>query len=365
MKKSLLKHTSFLLSLLVAGEESVRDINENAEGTVLEDLDLEGIGNAGEQEDEEEEEERQENPEGAASEENNNEGNERGEGGEEEEDDVPLIEDIIKASGYTFEEEFEDSVAGVIAYTNKIAEVKAQEKLQELIDETENSLPSVVKEFKNYVAAGNTPETFFKEAVYDLDNIVLDKDNTTQLKKLVSKDLETKGFTEDRIQKMLRLYETSDELFEEAEVALDNLKAYKQTVDLENRKKQEALEAKAQEDINNTITAIKTIVTEKGNLNGIVVPDKDKNAFLDYVTKPVNKTGNTQLELDIAAEPLERDLEFAYFRFKKLNLDNLVKQKTTTEKVKSLRARISKTKNTNTPVATRNLMGDIDFDKIK
>jgi len=343
---------SFLLKYLVAGnDEDLEIITDDIEASIVEGLEIDDI------EDTEENEETQENEE-----ENAQEDTVKNTDKNVEEEDEPLINELIVHSGYQFEEEFEDSVEGILAFSNKVAEIKAVELVEQRLKEVEADTPLIVKEFKTFIENGNSPEKFFETSLYDVNTIELIPSDVDTLKSVIIKDLELKNLDKNKIKRLIDVYEKEGELYIEAQESLESLKKHKEETELITAKQKEIDKQNEIESTQKLITSIKE-VTDKGTLKNIIIPEKEKLEFFNYVTKPV-KNGMSQHELDLQEEPLEVDLQFAYFRFKKLELDSIIKQKTNTEKVKSLKDRINKNKNTSLRTATTNILEDINYDAI-
>jgi hypothetical protein len=288
-------------------------------------------------------------------------------------DKLPVIKQIQTLSGYEFTDEegntieFEDTIEGIQEYTNKVAELKAGEIITTTEKEREQTTPDIVKSFENHIKSGLKAEDFFNSPLLNIQNVKLDKENTAQLKDIIRRDFEFRGMDSDRALKLIERSEAADELYEDAVYALKNLQqADKETETIKAQQVQKAQEAQvkaAQEQINQI-----TSLVNKGNISNVVIPDKDRKQFLEYVTKPVkveNGQALTQYDIDINKAPLEEDLLRAFYHFKNYNLSTVVRDKVNTQKARTLTARLVKHNNPDNTISdSANTVNDIDFNKL-
>ena len=85
-----------------------------------------------------------------------------------------------------------------------------------------------------------------------------------------------------------------------------------------------------------------TIETSR-EFSGIVVQEKDKKKFFDYISKPVDKQGNTKRDVDHNGAEMDVRLAIDYLMFKGFKLDDIIKAKAKTETAKTLRKQIRST----------------------
>lgn len=182
----------------------------------------------------------------------------------------------------------------------------------------ENSVPQYASEeveaLDNFVKNGGNLRDYFQiDGDLNLEEINIEDDEVNQ--KLVIKEfLKEKGFSTKQIEKKLTKYEEAGLLEDEATDALEALK------DIKEQKKQELLEAqenrskelkKRQQDyFNSVVTEIKGM----DNIRGIKIPQKDKQALLEYIFKPT-ADGKTQYQKDYS-KSVKNLLESAYFTMK-------------------------------------------------
>lgn len=190
------------------------------------------------------------------------------------------------------------------------------EYFKEVIEE--NSVPQYASEeveaLDNFVRNGGNLKDYFQiDGDLDLEDINIEDSEINQ--KLVIKEfLKEKGFTTKQIDKKLTKYEEAGLLEDEATDALEALR------DIKEQKKQELLEAqeksardlkKRQQDLfNSVVSEIKGM----DNIRGIKIPQKDKQALLEYIFKPT-ADGKTQYQKDYS-KSVKNLLESAYFTMK-------------------------------------------------
>lgn len=190
------------------------------------------------------------------------------------------------------------------------------EYFQEVIEE--NSVPQYASEeveaLDNFVKNGGNLRDYFQiDGDLDLEEINIEDSEVNQ--KLVIKEfLKEKGFNAKQIEKKLTKYEEAGLLEDEATDALEALR------DIKEQKKQQLLEEqeksaselkkRQQEYFNSVVTEIKGM----DNIRGIKIPQKDKQALLEYIFKPT-ADGKTQYQKDYS-KSVKNLLESAYFTMK-------------------------------------------------
>lgn len=182
----------------------------------------------------------------------------------------------------------------------------------------EDSVPQYASEeveaLDNFVKNGGNLRDYFQiDGDLDLEEINIEDSEVNQ--KLVIKEfLKEKGFNAKQIEKKLTKYEEAGLLEDEATDALEALR------DIKEQKKQQLLEEqeksaselkkRQQEYFNSVVTEIKGM----DNIRGIKIPQKDKQALLEYIFKPT-ADGKTQYQKDYS-KSVKNLLESAYFTMK-------------------------------------------------
>ena len=239
---------------------------------------------------------------------------------EEEENDIDNNqgEDIESNAVTSFFEALSDKMGWELDEDEEIPQTPEElvEYFKDVIEE--NSVPQYASEeveaLDNFVKNGGNLRDYFQiDGDLDLEEINIEDSEVNQ--KLVIKEfLKEKGFNAKQIEKKLTKYEEAGLLEDEATDALEALR------DIKEQKKQELLEAqekRAKELKKRQQEQFNTVVSElKGmdNIRGIKIPQKDKQALLEYIFKPT-ADGKTQYQKDYS-KSVKNLLESAYFTMK-------------------------------------------------
>jgi hypothetical protein len=243
-----------------------------------------------------------------------------------------LYEGLSKILGYEIDGEFDESVEGVAAYTKAVGERIAQEELQDLFE----SIPDV-KEYLQFRLNGGDPQKYFESKYGDVDfskYSVDEKDETTQ-EVVVRKYLGLQGYSEDEINETVKDYKDTGLLFKSAKAAANRL-----TESQRSRREQiiadQAERARAQEVEREQTIAQITSVIDKGSLQDIIIPEKDRKDFRAWLLQPDAK-GVTRRQVDMQKLTIEQKLQLEYLAFKGFNLNDLVKKEATKTRLEFLK----------------------------
>lgn len=227
-------------------------------------------------------------------------------------------EDIESNAVTSFFEALSDKMGWELDEDEEIPQTPEElvEYFKDVIEE--NSVPQYASEeveaLDNFVKNGGNLRDYFQiDGDLDLEEINIEDSEVNQ--KLVIKEfLKEKGFNAKQIEKKLTKYEEAGLLEDEATDALEALR------DIKEQKKQELLEAqekrakelkkRQQEQFNTVISELKGM----DNIRGIKIPQKDKQALLEYIFKPT-ADGKTQYQKDYS-KSVKNLLESAYFTMK-------------------------------------------------
>ena len=217
------------------------------------------------------------------------------------------------------------------------------EYFQEVIEE--NSVPQYASEeveaLDKFVKNGGNLKDYFQiDGELDLEDFEIE-DNEVNQKLVIKEFLKEKGFSSKQIDKKLTKYEDAGLLEDEATDALEALR------DIREQKKQQLLEEqeksakelkKRQQDyFNSVVTEIKGM----DNIRGIKIPQKDKQALLEYIFKPT-ADGKTQYQKDYS-KSVKNLLESAYFTMKGDTLLKAAKSEGSTAAINKFKNSLSKT----------------------
>lgn len=291
----------------------------------LTDEELEEIrkGNKGNKEEEEDVDDPKNKPSKKSKPEDNEEEEEEEEDNEPNNDpnndiDNNQGEDIESNAVTSFFEALSDKMGWELDEDEEIPQTPEElvEYFKDVIEE--NSVPQYASEeveaLDNFVKNGGNLRDYFQiDGDLDLEEINIEDSEVNQ--KLVIKEfLKEKGFNAKQIEKKLTKYEEAGLLEDEATDALEALR------DIKEQKKQQLLEEqeksaselkkRQQEYFNSVVTEIKGM----DNIRGIKIPQKDKQALLEYIFKPT-ADGKTQYQKDYS-KSVKNLLESAYFTMK-------------------------------------------------
>lgn len=291
----------------------------------LTDEELEELrkGNKGNKEEEEDVDDPKNKPSKKSKPEDNEEEEEEEENNEPNNDpnndiDNNQGEDIESNAVTSFFEALSDKMGWELDEDEEIPQTPEElvEYFKDVIEE--NSVPQYASEeveaLDNFVKNGGNLRDYFQiDGDLDLEEINIEDSEVNQ--KLVIKEfLKEKGFNAKQIEKKLTKYEEAGLLEDEATDALEALR------DIKEQKKQQLLEEqeksaselkkRQQEYFNSVVTEIKGM----DNIRGIKIPQKDKQALLEYIFKPT-ADGKTQYQKDYS-KSVKNLLESAYFTMK-------------------------------------------------
>jgi hypothetical protein len=222
------------------------------------------------------------------------------------------------------------------------------EYMQNVIEE--NSAPSYasddIKALDEFVKNGGELSDFYKQ-VYtteiNIDTVDLTKESNQKI--IIKESLRNKGYSEQRIEKLISRYEVSDSLEEEAQDSLEEVKEHREKVKtqlLETQKKQAAIELKQQQDF---ISSVQKIIDEAKDVRGFELSKKEKQELVDYIFKP-DKDGMTRYQKEYNND-LRNLVESAFFTMKGKDFEQQMEKKATTEAIKKLKLKL-KTKGKST-----------------
>lgn len=254
-------------------------------------------------------------------------------------------EDIESNAVTSFFEALSDKMGWELDEDEEIPQTPEElvEYFKDVIEE--NSVPQYASEeveaLDNFVKNGGNLRDYFQiDGDLDLEEINIEDSEVNQ--KLVIKEfLKEKGFNAKQIEKKLTKYEEAGLLEDEATDALEALR------DIREQKKQQLLEEqeksaselkkRQQEYFNSVVTEIKGM----DNIRGIKIPQKDKQALLEYIFKPT-ADGKTQYQKDYS-KSVKNLLESAYFTMKGDTLLKAAKSEGSTAAINKFKNSLSKT----------------------
>jgi hypothetical protein len=282
---------------------------------------------------------------------------------EEEDGEEPtLIRSLIEQSGYDFgDAEFEDTTEGYFQLAERIAEKRFESQLEQLREEN-----PVAAEFFEHISEGGDPAAF-QEAYSDVDysQIQIPEDDEGVQKEVVRRRLVSDGYSDEQIQTALARYEAAGLLKEEAQDSLTRLQAlqYDQRESLREERltrQQEMIDAE-----NEFVESVTTAVKKATEIKGVPITEKDKDSFINFITKKDPKTGLTGYAHAVHQMSDEDVRLIQYLTYKGLDLSTFIKNQARSSHVESLSQMANRTKNLSGMSQNRRPIGSTNVDDLE
>lgn len=254
----------------------------------------------------------------------------------DEETEVSLFHQLNEEFGIELEDEFNEDYDGIKGYVQKVGTELATRQLNELFERF-----PVAAELIDYMSSGGDPRKFFESGIPDLSNLTLTEDNESMQEKVMRMKLRDDGFDESDIDERIEAYKSAAMLHKESEAALKILKKRQETEMEQMRLEKEREENEQKEEYQKFVSDTSEVI-KKGTLANVQIPEKEKKAFLEYIFRPVDKTGRTQRELQREKLSLEQRLELEYLVYKGLNIGDVIIAKKQTQSLAHLRKNAEK-----------------------
>ena len=258
-----------------------------------------------------------------------------------EDAETAVVGEVLTNLGYELEGDYDDTVEGLTALTKDVASTMAEEQLDGLFEQ----YPEIQKHLE-FVLNGGDSNQFYQlgNRMASVANANVTEDNALMQKAVLTEYFRVKGHDDDFISELLNDYEVSDKLYDKAIKAKDALLKYEEgnQKQLMEQQKQTLQEQKKQAE--EFWSDVNTTIQDSREFSGVVVQEKDKKKFFDYISKPVDKQGNTRRDIDHNEAEMDVRLAIDYLMFKGFKLDEIIKAKAKTETAKTLRKQIRSSK---------------------
>ena len=254
----------------------------------------------------------------------------------EEEDDT-IVGQVLSKLGYDVDEKYDDTTEGLIQMTKDIGVQMADENLDKLFEQF-----PLVKDHMDYVAAGGNSQDFMgmHDPRQDFSKVKLSKDDTQLQKYFLSEYFKTKGHDAEFIEELLEDYQDNGKLHNKATSAqkalVESQVAYRKNA----MEQQKQSQKKAKEEQTQFWDGVYDTIDKSQDFKGLSVPEREKNKFFDYLSKPVTKEGYTQRDLDHTKSDMDTKLAIDYLMFKGFNLDKMIDVKARTKSTRALKDKI-------------------------
>lgn len=252
--------------------------------------------------------------------------------------------------------DFEDSEAGLAGVVQKTIEKE--------INSYKTALGKDSQKFIEYLENGGDPLKYI-QAKASLNYLKVDEkvlsENDTMQKSVISDLLARDGYEEAEINDKLADYEAAGILEKEAQRSLKRLKVTQQKEDdslITNQKAARQAQVDAYEIY---IHQLETNLSKKTEIAGFPINDRDKTKLFEYMTKPVDEQGRSQLIIDTSSDP-EMQMNLAWAAYKKFNFSN-IERKAVTEASSKLRNALGRFTDTRQKLASSVQSAEDDSDK--
>jgi len=321
------------LDSLLAVEKETEKENENP----FEDLNLEKEEDK--QEDKKEEEEKKEE------ESDNKEEEEKEEEKEDEDEDEsePLIKSLVKNISEDLElenlnpDDYTDDDEGFKKLLKDSARVAAEKQINNWFSQDD-----LLKKHAEYLLKGGDSkkflETFYPKQIVEDE---LTEQNDSVQEAYLKEFFAIKGFSKEEAEEFIKDFDVAGQKFTRAKNAKEAIDAYREKQKEELLKEQEKTIQLQQQKAAETWNEIQETVSKDGVVKNFKIKDSEKKAFLDYISKPVDRNGKTQRQIDAEKADLETRLLIDYLMFNKLNISNLVLAKEETARARALRKNVA------------------------
>jgi hypothetical protein len=231
--------------------------------------------------------------------------------------------------------EVEDTEEGLVALTQEAIKQKSNSAIYNFLEAHPD-----IKGLYQHIRLGGKVEDY-NSSFIDYGTI-----NVKTLDESAKIDLLNKMFTSQGVpnkDNLIKLINGAGE--EEVNKAVSGALVY-----LDNKQKQETasrtaqLQAQAKQEAEETEKYWNTVhqVVKDGKVGAITIPVTDRDAFFEYMSKPVTEDLISANDLDAEKDSLEFQLAMSYLRFKKGDINKLVQTLSRQERVESLQDKLKR-----------------------
>lgn len=231
------------------------------------------------------------------------------------------------------EKEYDDSEEGFKEIINDTVE----QRLETEIGKRFEHLDGEEKRLLDFVKEGGTIRDYFSE-LQPVDYSSMDLSDENNQEFVVASFYREQGLSEDKIQRRIERMRDNDTLEDEANDLKEQLEQNqeKKKKELQEKRQKEQEEQKKQaeafwKDIHDNIMNSEEIL-------GIKTTKKERQQFYDYISKPVDKNGYTQSQLDMMDKDGNFDPEkiraVEFLKFKGFDLSSVEKKGEQKAKIK-------------------------------
>ena len=258
---------------------------------------------------------------------------------EDKEDAEPtVVSEILEKLGYEPEGEYDDTPEGLAEMTKDIASQMADDRIDNVLE----NFP-LVKQHLEYVLQGGESQNFMEahDPNMDYEKFNLKEDDTASQKVILSNYFQLKGHDKEFINELLEDYEDTGKLYKKAGAAKDALGKYQQQQREEMFERQRQANIEQQKVQKEFWDGVASTIESSQEFAGINIPQKDKNKFFNYISRPVDQEGRTQRDLDHSNAEIDVKLAIDYLMYKGFDINSLISTKAKTQSTRTLRDKLA------------------------
>ena len=255
----------------------------------------------------------------------------------EEEKDDSVVGQILSTLGYEVDEKYEDTTEGLISLTKDMGSQIAEERLKELFDQH-----PLVGQHLNYVLNGGQSQDFMaaNDPRSDFSKMEIGDEDVQAQKYVLSEYFKMKGHDDNFIKELLEDYQDNGKLKSKADIAKESLVKAQEDYKVQMVKQQQEQQKQYYAEQKKFWDGVYTTIDESKEFKGITIPEREKNKFFDYLSKPVTKEGYTQRDVDHSEADMDVKLAIDYLMYKGFKLDKLIDKKARTKSTQRLKDKI-------------------------
>ena len=252
--------------------------------------------------------------------------------------DDSVVGQVLSSLGYETEDsKYDDTAEGLTQMTKDVGSQMAEEQLDRLFEQY-----PLVGQHLSYVMNGGESQNFMaaNDPREDFSRVKINEKDIRSQKYVLSEYFRAKGHDDKFIGDLLDDYQDGGKLFNKAQTA------HKELVNMQDQYKrqlveeQQAYQQQSIQEQQQFWDGVYDTIDQSKEFQGITVPDREKNKFFDYLSKPVTKEGYTQRDVDYGQAEMDVKLAMDYLMFKGFNLDKLITTKARTKSTQTLKDRI-------------------------
>jgi len=175
----------------------------------------------------------------------------------------------------------------------------------------------------------------------DYEKFNLKEDDAASQKVILSNYFQLKGHDKEFINELLEDYEDTGKLYKKADAAKAALGKYQQQQREEMFEQQRQSNIEQQKVQKEFWDGVADTIENSQEFAGINIPQKDKNKFFNYISKPVDQEGRTQRDLDHSGADMDVKLAIDYLMYKGFDINSLVSKKAKTQSTRTLRDKLA------------------------